>query len=148
MPASIMEFPKAAHPQAAGLDVGRIAITAATGMAAWLAGLLLIRGIGPLGWLSDGRTVLVYALILLATVPGIAAVPRRLGLGREYRLHCAAIMSAAACLTDAVVVRWTHWYAADAALRADAAASLLWAIGVAVGLGLVMSAPWPRPQAG
>lgn len=135
-----MPDPASIPPRAApALTPNQVAITAACGAALWFVGIFQIRWAGALGALGDARTLLVYALIVPGTIPFIWAVPRMLGLPRAARLHCGAIMGATASLLDGVAVRWTHCYAADPLLRAQSAATLLWAIGVVVALGYAMA---------
>ncbi len=124
---------------ASGLDPRKVAVVAAFGVVLWFVGIFQIRWAGADGVLGDARTPLVFAIIVVATIPFIWAAPRVLALPRAYRMHCAAIMGAVASLLDAVAVRWTHWYASDPRLLADSAATLLWAIGVTVALGVIMS---------
>lgn len=121
------------------LTRAQAAIVVACGAALWFAGIFQIRWVAGLGALGDGRTPLVYALIVAATAPVVALVPHVLGLPRAARLHCSAIMAATAALLDGIAVRWTDWYAADPRVVAQSAATLLWAIGVAVALGCVMA---------
>jgi hypothetical protein len=83
-----------------------------------------------------------YAGATLITIPAVVLVPQLLGLGRSSRLFCACVMVATISLIDGIVVRWFGWiYATEPAARSDAAASLLFAIGMLVTLGLVMSRP-------
>jgi uncharacterized membrane protein YbhN (UPF0104 family) len=121
------------------LDAGKLAMVIALGAILWFVGIFQIRWADQIGVLGNRSTPLVFALIFVATIPFIWLTPRVLGLPRAYRLHCGAIMGATASLLDGVAVRWTHWYASDPQRLANSAATLLWAIGVAVALGFAMS---------
>ncbi len=126
-------------PKPPRLDFGKVSMVAALGVILWFVGIFEIRLAGSTGALSNGLTPLVYALIVVATIPFIWITPRILGLPRAYRMHCGAIMGAVASLLDGMAVRWTHWYASDPQLLANSAGTLLWAIGVVVALGLSLS---------
>jgi hypothetical protein len=121
------------------LDARRTALAALYGAVLWFAGALIIRWVQPTGALGNALTPLVYGLIVATTVPLVRWAPRLLGVARSQTLACAAIMAATASLLDGVAVRWTPLYGADPRIVADSAACLLWAIGVAVALGLAMS---------
>jgi Co/Zn/Cd efflux system component len=131
-------------PNNSYLDARKVAIIATVGFVLWFVGIFEIRWAGAAGVLSNGFTPVVYAFIVVATIPFIWITPRVLGLPRAYRMHCGTIMGATAALLDGMAVRWTHWYASDPQLLANSAATLLWAIGVAVALGFAMSMPSRR----
>ena len=137
-PQSILNPPPKA-PEALRLTKGQIGLLMVFGAILWVLGIFQLRWAGAMGALTDGRTAIVYGVILLATVPLVAFAPKAVGLPPSARLHCATIIAAVAALLDGVAVRWTHIYADAPGLRANCAASLLWAIGVAVALGLIMS---------
>ncbi len=124
------------------LTPAQTAIVAANGLFLWLVGVLAIRWIGPLGGLGDGWTPLVYACVVLVSIPAVAVTPRLVGLGRDHRLICACVMATTAATLDGIVVRWLPFVYADQPQRlAEAAASLLFAIGVLVALGMALSLP-------
>jgi hypothetical protein len=121
------------------LPLRAVAILIVTGVVLWVLGVLLIRALIPTGAMANAWTPLIYLGLVLVSIPLTPALPRYAGVARSRVLECGAIVAATASLIDGVVVRWAPWiYADDARLAADSAASLLWAIGVAVALAYVM----------
>ncbi|MCW5737890.1 MAG: hypothetical protein KIS73_27465 [Enhydrobacter sp.] len=134
-------------PMTVGVDAGRAVLLVLAGMVVWFLGVLLLRWVGSTGALGNGWTPLVYALVLAGTVPLVVAAPRLLGLPRHQTLACASIMAATASMMDGIVVRWfPAVYSTDPQLLAQIAASLLWGIGVAVALGLLLSLGGPAAR--
>lgn len=121
------------------LDPLRTLLLILFGIGLWLAGLFILRSLGSAGLLSDDTTPLIYGLVIVGTIPFVWFVPVLLGLEPTYRQRAASLMAATAVLIDGIVVRWTDWYSADPAIRADCAACLLWAIGVALALGFLLN---------
>lgn len=126
----------------ARLTAGRMFATIAIGLVVWAGGVALVRWLLAAGVLGDARTAPAFAAVFVGTAPLVWGVPRLLGLGAGYRLHCTAIIVTIAALCDATAIRWSAVYSTDAAQRADAGAALLWGLGVAMLLALVM-APAP-----
>jgi hypothetical protein len=123
-----------------GLDLGRAVLLVLAGVVVWSLGVLLLRWLGSTGALGNGWTPLVYALVLAGTAPLIVAAPRLLRLPRSQTLACASIMTGTAAMIDGIVVRWfPSIYATDPQLLAHVGAALLWGVGVAVALGLLLS---------
>lgn len=135
-------MPTATPPR---LTAGRTLATIAIGAGVWAAGVVLVRWLLAQGVLHDALTGPVFVAVFAGTAPLVWAVPRLLGLPARYRLDCTAIIVAIAALLDAGAIRWTAIYSADPAARADAGAALLWGLGVAMLLALIM-ANGPDPE--
>lgn len=105
----------------------------------WAIGVFFIRWVGPLGYLSNAFTPLIYAALLFLTIPVVRITPKLVGVSRQYTLICSCVVAMTAAMIDGVVVRWFPWiYTNDPELITHSAASLLWAVGMLIAIGLIL----------
>ncbi len=123
----------------ATLTAPRLAMLIGYGLMLWASGVLLLRWVAGAGLLDgDGWQMLVYALVVVGTVPCIPLGPWLAGLPRSETVRATAIVCATACAIDGLVIGFAPWiYADDPVMARACAGCLLWAIGVALALGLV-----------
>lgn len=105
----------------------------------WGLGVVILRWLGPRGYLSDSTTPLIYAAVVIGTLPFVYVTPWLLRIPRQHTLLATCIMAITATMLDGVVVRWYPWiYAADPALLAQCAATLLWGASALVAIGVAL----------
>jgi hypothetical protein len=119
------------------LTVPRVFAIIMLALILWASGVVLIRLLLPGGALGDGRTALVYGAVLVTTVPTVWFAPHLVGLGAQHRQVVTSLVAGVAAMMDGVCIRYTGIYATDPRDLANSAAALLWAIGVAVVIGLL-----------
>ena len=114
-------------------------ILVVTGIVLWAVGVALLRGLAAMDWLSGTAHVVVYALTIIGTVPLVPMGRLAAGMPPSETARSVAIVATTALLIDGVVIGWFPWiYSADEATARLCAGALLWGVGVALALGLIM----------
>ena len=105
----------------------------------WFAAALVVRWTAA-GWTGrDGATVLVFVLIVIATIPALFLGARAAGVGRDQFLAVGAIMVGVAALLDSIALTWFRpLYGTDPAIVLAGAAAILWGAGIALVVGIVL----------
>jgi len=105
----------------------------------WFVATLVVRWTA-VDWAGrDGATVLVFVLIVIATIPALFMGARVAGVGREQFLAMGAIMVGVAALLDSIALTWFRpLYGTDPAIVLAGAAAILWGAGIALVLGIVL----------
>lgn len=115
------------------------------GVLLWAAGVLFLRFAASVGWLSGSAQLLVYFLVIPATVPLLRLVPPVGGVDRSALVPAVALVSLTALLIDGIVIGYVPWvYASDPDRARACAGALLWAVGVAMALSFLMAPRAPR----
>ncbi len=115
------------------------------GVLLWAAGVLFLRFAASVGWLSGSAQLLVYFLVIPATVPLLRLVPPVGGVDRSALVPAAALVSLTALLIDGIVIGYVPWvYASDPDRARACAGALLWGVGVAMALSFLMAPRAPR----
>lgn len=114
-------------------------VLALMGALFWFVAALVVRWTAA-NWAGrDGATVLVFALVVAATIPALFVGARVAGVGRDHFLAVASIMVGVAALLDSIALTWFRpLYGTDPAIVLAGAAAILWGAGVALVLGLVL----------
>ena len=87
----------------------------------------------------DSATVLVFVLIVAATIPALFLGARAAGVGRDLFLAVGSIMVGVAALLDSIALTWFRpLYGADPATVLAGAAAILWGAGIALVLAIVL----------
>jgi hypothetical protein len=112
-------------------------VLALMGALFWFVAALVVRWTAA-NWAGrDGATVLVFVLIVAATVPALFLGARVAGVGRDQFLAVGAIMVGVAALLDGMALTWFRpLYGTDPAIVLAGAAAILWGAGVALVLGI------------
>lgn len=105
----------------------------------WFAAALIVRWTAA-NWVgSDGPTALVFALIIMATVPALFLGMTVARVGRDRAQLAATIMTATALLLDGVALTWGRaLYGTDPVVVLGGAAAIMWGAGVALVLGMAL----------
>lgn len=108
------------------------------GVGFWVAGVVIVRLIAPLGALADPTLrTLAYALLVPGTWPALWLTERLARVPRTEMLGAIGVVTAAALVLDGIVFGWMpQVYATGAEAQLQAAAFILW--GGAVGLVLAL----------
>ena len=118
------------------LGASQIASLVLIGAGLWFGAARLLAAVGPMGAFAAPGIFILYALVIPGTWPFIL-LARRITQGRT--LLGVAIATATASLLDGNALVWMPGlYGAD---PAGAGAAILWGVGVALVLGLVMDKP-------
>ncbi len=105
----------------------------------WFLGVLFLRWASASGLMAGVDQMIVYALIIPVTWPLIRFAPQAVRLPATDTLFAASVMSMTALLIDGVIIGYLPFvYSSDPALARACAGGLLWAVGVAMALGLVL----------
>jgi hypothetical protein len=122
----------------AALDGRKILFLAAYGMMLWSVAWAIIHFAGPRGQFSGAQHVVLYALTIPVTMLTNQQSRRRAGLPKSQTLTAVAITSFMAMFADGVVFGWFPWvYSTDSDVARAGAAWLLWAIAVALVMGVI-----------
>lgn len=110
-----------------------------TGTALWAIGVALLRWLAAMDWLTGTAHIIVYALTVVGTVPLIPIGRIAAGLPPSETARSVTVVSLTALLIDGVVIGYFPWiYSADEATARLCAGALLWGVGIALALGLIM----------
>ncbi len=121
------------------LSTGQVVLLIGIGIAVWFVVALLLAALAPLGVYAGTANLLLYALIVPGTVPLILLIRTLTRARRDQTLTCVTIVTATASLLDGnALLRLPVLYGAS---PAGAGATLLWGVGVALALSVVMSRP-------
>jgi hypothetical protein len=121
------------------LTGAQMLILIAYGALLWLLAAMLVRAIGPLGWLIGGARLITYALVIPGTLPAIWIARRIARLDRNQALVSVTLLTATALLLDGVAHAWFRsLYGSDPALIVAGAGAIFWGAGVALTLALIM----------
>lgn len=134
-----MTSPNASIAERPPVRAAALTILVAMGAVYWFVAALVVRWTSA-NWVgNDAKTVLVFGLIIVATVPALFLGLRLAGLGRDRAQIAAAIMTGSALLLDGVALTWGQsLYGTDPAVVLGGAASIMWGAGVALVLGMVL----------
>lgn len=123
------------------LTLGQWLALVTIGAVLWLLVIFLLRAVGALGGYSAMGTVLFYLLLVPGTVPLVVATRKIVGLRANQVLAAVAIVTASASLLDGVALAAMPSFYGNNPLGASAA--LLWGVGVALFLGVLMNRAAP-----
>lgn len=121
------------------LSTAQTATLALVGAVYWFVAALIVRWTAG-NWVgNDAMTAVVFALIVVGTVPALLLGYRIAGIGRAHAAIGAAIMTAAALLLDGVALTWARaLYGSDPAVVLGGGAAIMWGAGVALVLGMAI----------
>jgi len=127
------------HTALARLTPAQTATLAMMGAIYWFLAALVVRWTAA-NWVgSGGPTALVFALIIVATVPALLLGMAVARVGRDRSQISAAIMTGTALLLDGVALTWGRsLYGTDPMVVLGGAASIMWGAGVAIALGMIL----------
>jgi hypothetical protein len=131
-----------ADPALPPLTTAQTVTLAIMGAIYWFVAALVVRWTAA-NWVgSNGPTALVFALIIVATVPALFLGMAVARVGRNQAQISAAIMTGTALLLDGVALTWGQsLYGTDPAVVLGGAASIMWGAGVAIALGMLLERP-------
>ncbi len=125
---------------ASQLSTAQIAILAIYGAILWFLAAILVRTIGPMGFLDGVWGIITYALVIPGTVPAILAARPLARLRRDQTAVGIAIVTATALLLDGIAHAWFPTiYGSDPALIVKGAAAIFWGAGVGLVLAIIMN---------
>ncbi len=121
------------------ITTAQTATLAIIGTIYWFVAALIVRWTAA-NWVgSDGPTALVFALIIVATVPALFLGMTVARVGRDRAQISAVIMTGTALLLDGIALTWGQsLYGSDPAVVLGGAAAIMWGAGVALVLGFVL----------
>ena len=112
---------------------------AAIGAVLWASGVVFVRA-WPKAVNGGAETALTHAALVPVTYGLIRAANKLTGLESSRVMESVAVMCCTACLIDGVVITWNPSIYRDNEREARiTGGTLLFAIGVGLGLGLVMN---------
>jgi len=130
----------------AGLTMARTARLVLFSTFVWFGAVLFIRFAGPRGVFDGWSGMLVYLLTIPATIPLNRRALKIAGLTMPFMPAVIAVTTAAATLEDGVAMRLVpRLYGGDPAIIGAGAIWLLWAIGVASALAVIVPAIRQKP---
>jgi hypothetical protein len=121
------------------LTTAQTVTLAVMGAIYWFVAALVVRWTAA-NWVgSDGPTALVFALIIVATVPALFLGMAVAHIDRDQAQISAAIMTGTALLLDGMALTWGQsLYGSNPAIVLGGAASIMWGAGVAIVLGMLL----------
>jgi hypothetical protein len=123
----------------AGLTFERTARLVAFAAFVWFCAAMFIRFAGPVGVFHSISGVLLYAATIPATIPLNERARKLAGLPRDLMVSVIAVTTATATMLDGVAMScFPELYGGVPSTIQAGAVWLLWAIGVASALALVM----------
>ncbi len=109
------------------------------GAVLWFLAAMTVRTLGPAGALDGGWSILIYAFVIIGTIPVILITRQLANLRGDQTAVGIALVTATALLLDGAAHAWFPViYGSDPALIIKGAALIFWAAGVAVFLGFFM----------
>lgn len=127
------------HPLPRSVSPAQVIALIGIGIFLWFLGVLFLRWASAGGWMAGTPQMIIYALIIPVTWPLVRFAPQVVRLPATETLFAASVMSMTALLIDGIIIGYTPFvYATDPALARACAGGLLWAVGVAMALGLVL----------
>ncbi len=128
------------------LTSARIVRLAVFSTVVWFGAAMFIRFAGPRGVFDGWLGVATYLVTIPATVPLNRRALKIAGLGTDFMPAVIAITTATATLEDGAAMRLAPWlYGGDPAMIQAGAIWLLWAIGVASALAVIMPVAKQKP---
>jgi hypothetical protein len=113
--------------------------------AVWFSAALFIRFAGPHGVFEGWKAVATYLITIPATIPLNARALKIAGLKMPLMPAVIAVTTAVATIEDGVAMRLVPGlYGGDPAIIQAGAIWLLWAIGIAAGLSVLVHPVRPR----
>ena len=105
----------------------------------WFLAAMIVRWTAT-SWVGhDTTTVVVFAAVVVGTVPALLLGMRIASVGRDRAASAATIITATALLLDGVALTWFRTlYGSDPVVVLGGAATILWGAGVALVLGIVL----------
>ena len=117
----------------------QMASLAAMGAFYWFVAALVVRWTAADWTGSEAMTALVFAMMVVATVPALLLGMKVAGVGRDRAQIAATVMTGTAALLDGVALTgFRTLYGTDQASVLSGAAAILWGVGVALVLGIVL----------
>ena len=105
----------------------------------WFLGVLFLRWASAGEWMAGTPHMIIYALTIPVTWPLVRFAPQAVRLPATNTLFAASVISMTALLIDGIIIGYAPFvYATDPALARACAGGLLWGVGVAMALGLVL----------
>lgn len=105
----------------------------------WFLAAMTVRTLGPAGALVGIWSILIYALVIIGTIPVILITRLIAKLRSDQTAVGIALVTATALLLDGVAHAWIPViYGSNPALIVKGAALIFWEAGVAVTLGYIM----------
>jgi hypothetical protein len=133
-------------PAGGELTAARSVKLALFSSAVWFGAALFIRFAGPHGIFEGWKAVATYLITIPATIPLSARALKIAGLKMPLMPAVIAVTTAVASIEDGVAMRLVPGlYGGDPAIIQAGAIWLLWAIGIAAALSVIVSAKRRRP---
>jgi hypothetical protein len=115
------------------------------GIMLWFVAAQICRLGGTLGWFEGQARLLLYAAVVVGTLPIIPMTKRLAGLGDDQLALGLSIVTMAAMLFDGVALAWfPALYGGDDAQTAAAGAVILWGAGVGIALACLFNRAPPQ----
>ena len=129
-------MPVTTSPQ---LSTTQAATLAIIGAVYWFIAALIVRRTA-VNWVdNEAMTAVVFALIVVGTVPALLLGYRIAGVARAHAAIAATIMTATALLLDGIALTWVRaLYGSDPAVVLGGGAAIMWGAGVALVLGMAI----------
>ena len=136
--ASLFKDAQAPTTTTATLTPGQAVMLALIGITLWFLAALLLRAIEPMGAFTVPGVFILYALLIPGTYPFVLMTRRLAKLRGDQTMLGVTIVTATATLCDANALVWfpETLYGAN---PLGAAAAVLWGVGVALFLGIMMN---------
>jgi len=132
-------------PAGGQLTVARSVKLALFSSVVWFGAALFIRFMGPHGVFDGWKGVATYLITIPATIPLNARALKIAGLKMPLMPAVIAVTTAVATIEDGVAMRLVPGlYGGDPAIIQAGAIWLLWAIGIAAGLSVLVHPVRPR----
>lgn len=127
------------HTSPRPVSAAQLIALIAIGTFLWFLGVLFLRWASAGGFMSGAPQIIIYALVIPFTWPLIRFAPHVVRLSAADTLFAASVMSMTALLIDGIIIGYVPFvYSSDPALARACAGGLLWAVGVAMALGLTL----------
>ena len=134
-----MTSPNASIAERLPVRATALTILVAMGAVYWFIAALVVRWTAA-NWVgNNAMTMVVFGLIVLATVPALLLGMRLASLERARAQISATVMTGTALLLDGLALIWIPTlYGTDPQVVVGGAASIMWGAGVALVLGMVL----------
>ena len=126
------------HSTASTLGTGQIAMLVFLGVGLWFLAALMLRAVEPFGAFTVPGVFILYILLIPGTYPFVLLIRKLAKLRGDQTMLGVTIVTATASLCDANALVWFP-KALYGANPLGAAAAILWGIGVALCLGIMMN---------
>jgi hypothetical protein len=114
----------------------QLSILIVWGIALWFAASQICRMGGSLGWFEGQARILLYAAVVVGTLPFVPLTRWLAGLGDDQLALGMTVTTTTALLLDGIALAWfPALYGGSDAQTAASGAVILWGAGVAIALG-------------